>query len=100
MRWPVGQLAIVLSAALLSACSAEQPINPSFNLSRADAQLSLAQMASAPKPLHRPLIVLSGIYDPGIGAKGVAKELTDLLTSESEIATLHFVGARTFDQCA
>jgi hypothetical protein len=93
-------LAMVMTIALLSSCAAEQPINPTFSVNEADAEQSLADMAANPKRLKRPLIVLSGIYDPGLGAKGVADAIKEVVAPNSDIITLHFVGARTFDQCA
>jgi hypothetical protein len=97
VRWAWRCLTAAILA--LSSCAA-QPVNPSFAISTADAELSLAHMAADPKPLERPLVVLSGIYDPGLGAKDVAETMRPLFKPDAEIIALHFIGARTFDQCA
>ena len=56
---------IVLTSSLLG-CSADQPLNPSFPLALNDAKAALREMADEPVALQRPVIVLSGIYDPGL----------------------------------
>jgi hypothetical protein len=90
---------LALMSIAIASCAAE-PVNPSFAISRVEAEQSLTDMAANPKPLPRPLVVLSGIYDPGFGARGVAKAIQPIAKPDAQIITVHFVGARTFEQCA
>jgi hypothetical protein len=57
---------LILLGIVSGGCTSE--VNPSFSLTDSDAQSALRQMRVEPKPLPRPLIVLGGFADIGLGA--------------------------------
>jgi pimeloyl-ACP methyl ester carboxylesterase len=60
-------IAVVLLLSL-AGCLNSTPVNPSFPVSADDARQILARASSNPKPLKRPLLIVSGFMDPGIAA--------------------------------
>jgi pimeloyl-ACP methyl ester carboxylesterase len=91
--------ALALLLALLAGCSADKPLNPSFPLTVAQAREALRDMRADPKPLDRPVLVLSGIHDPGIVVASVANRLRPITTEGAMIRVVSFFGADTFDAC-
>jgi hypothetical protein len=92
-------LLTTIIAGALSACSADSPSNPSFALSYGDANTALKEMAKQPKPLQRPVVILAGLWDPGLATDHVADELRKVVDPSTLILEISFVGARDFDQC-
>lgn len=94
------RLCLLLAGMLLWAgCSADVPLNPSFPLTRADARLALLDMAEHTKKPARPIVVLGGIYDPGIASSGVARRIRRMVDAEDLIISISFFGCGTFDEC-
>jgi hypothetical protein len=91
---------LLLLVTCASGCSGDCPRNPSFPLKMADAKLAWKQMKNDPKPLDRPVIVLGGIYDPGIVAEHVAHELREIATPDAQVISLTFFEIHSFDHCA
>ncbi|MDY7110120.1 MAG: hypothetical protein SYC29_15925 [Planctomycetota bacterium] len=85
--------------ALLAGCAADRPLNPSFPLTVAAARQALWQMQADPKPLQRPVLVLSGIHDPGLVAASLGNRLRRITTEDATIETISFFGTDTFDAC-
>jgi pimeloyl-ACP methyl ester carboxylesterase len=83
----------------LTGCSADDPLNPSFPLTLKDARLALKEMADDPKPLDRPVIVLGGIYDPGVASSMVADRIRSLVSDDDDVLSISFFGLGTFDRC-
>ncbi len=54
---------------------APQPVNPSFAVSDDEAKRAIKAMSSDPKPLERPVVVLGGYHDPGIGPTAFLSKL-------------------------
>jgi hypothetical protein len=79
-------------------CSLASPRNPSFPLERAAAQSALLAMESAPRELERPVVVLGGYFDPGLGALWVAREFRRL-TGDCRIIPVSFTFDLGFDRC-
>jgi len=90
---------LALLLAVLAGCSADKPLNPSFPLTVAQARQALRNMRADPKPLQRPVLVLSGIHDPGLVVASVANRLRGITTDGAMIQTVSFFGADTFDAC-
>lgn len=90
-------LALLLD--VFAGCSADRPLNPSFPLTVAQAREALRQMRADPRPLQRPVLVLSGIHDPGIVVSSLANRLRGITTDDAMIQTVSFFGADTFDAC-
>lgn len=90
---------LLAGMSLWAGCSADVPLNPSFPLTLADARLALREMEKRPKTPARPLVVLGGIYDPGIASSGVARRLRRMVDAEDLIISISLFGCGTFDQC-
>jgi hypothetical protein len=93
-----GLVSVVLSMAFVLAGCAKTPINPSFCVSANDARHALDAMAHHPKPLDRPVVILGGYHDPGIGPAVVRAKLHGLVDDDRIIAVAYpFSGS--FEQC-
>ncbi len=89
------------SVVLNGGCSADEPFNPSFALTYANAKAVLREMKRDPKPLQRPLIVAGGVHDPGFIASGVVRKLRAITSDDDRIISVSFFGLslETFDAC-
>jgi hypothetical protein len=90
---------VLLVAAALAGCSLPGPVNPSFPLAVEEATAALDEMAKEPKPLSRPVIVLGGFLDPGLGPWWFARPLRRAVSDPERIATESFFFTCTFDDC-
>ena len=90
---------LLLQLAVLAGCSADDPMNPSFNLTLDDAKAALKQMKADPQPLERPLLIAGGIYDPGFVVGRLKKRFRSISTDDSEIVAVAFMGCGDFDSC-
>jgi pimeloyl-ACP methyl ester carboxylesterase len=63
-----------------------------------DAQAHLRKMEAHPKPLDRPLVILNGYLDPGIGGAFVASIIRRHI-KDDRIITVAYPFAADFDQC-
>ncbi len=89
---------MVSAAAALTGCVG--PANPSFDVSLHDARTDLRRMAEDPAPLPRPVLVLGGYGDPGVGPGLLADDIRDIAADPDRVHELtFFVGAGTFDAC-
>lgn len=88
----------ILAFTSLAGCSADDPLNPSFPLKLADAREELRAMAESPKPLKRPVVILSGIYDPGFLPWRMGNYLDELVSDGDErIVGVHFFWQGEFE---
>jgi hypothetical protein len=87
---------VVVAALLSTGCAA--PANPSFPVSPAEAQAALKAMAAAPKPLPRPVLVLGGYHDPGLGTFVWRSEVRKW-AKDATLIEVSFPFDRDFDQC-
>lgn len=71
------------------------PVNPSFPISRREAIARLSAMQ--PKPLARPLLVLGGFLDLGVGPFGFARRMRRLV--DGRVVPMTFAHCLSFDQC-
>ncbi len=91
---------LAIAAALAAGgCSADDPMNPSFPLSVADARDEWRVMMENPRPFARPLVILGGIYDPGFVAPATARDLRKITTEDARIVTVSFLMTADFDAC-
>src|SRR5687767_10723716 len=81
---------------LFGGCTA--PANPSFPLTVSDAQGALKEMASDPKALARPVVVLGGYHDPGLGALVWGREVRRW-SRGARVIDVSFALHRDFEQC-
>lgn len=84
---------------VLCGCTVDDPLNPAFPLRYAEAREALASMQQEPRKPVRPIVVASGIHDPGLISGRLARDLHELLHPEAEIVHVAFFGANTFDAC-
>jgi hypothetical protein len=92
---------LIAACLFLTGCAAP-PVNPSFSISRADAEIAWAAMKDQSKPLQRPVIVLGGIYDPGIAADHVASQIREVTGGGGDHPIIHigFLDTLSFDGAA
>lgn len=74
------------------------PVNPSFDLTMRDAIADTKRMAAAPVTLQRPVVVLAGWQDPGVGSASVAAKLRKM-TGDDRIISVSFFFNMTFEAC-
>ncbi|MHC4990923.1 MAG: lipase family alpha/beta hydrolase [Planctomycetota bacterium] len=94
-----GALLTVLCCVLAVGCSADEPLNPSFPLTMADAQEAMREMRDEPVPLQRPLVIAGGIHDPGFAPAGLRRRLGAVTNGDHPIIEVSFLGEWTFDAC-
>jgi len=88
----------LLAMGMLTGCSADRPRNASFDLTTAQANAVLREMQAHPRPLQRPVIVLGGYLDPGLGVDQLARRLRDVV-DDVGVISVGFVFCRDFDEC-
>jgi len=81
-------------------CASASPANPSFPITMDEAVTAWSVMRENPKPLARPVIVLGGIYDPGLAAHHVAGELKEIAGDDAPVLAIGFLEAGSFDRSA
>jgi len=93
---------VALNALLfvIAGCAAEKPINPTFPLTTDAAVSAWHAMAQHPQSLARPVVVLGGIYDPGLDSSYVADKLREIATPDAPMIHVSFFEVGTFDGCA
>ena len=72
-------------------------MNPSFPVTREEATTLLKQEAVAPRKLDRPLVILGGFLDVGIGPAFYAKRLAPYVSGEP--IRISFADCITFEAC-
>jgi len=60
-------------------------VNPSFDVSKRDAKRALRAMADDPRPAARPIVIIGGYHDPGVGPAAVAGKLRPYFTDVTVI---------------
>ena len=84
-------------AVLIGAGCAPQYANPSFPIEPDEAKSRLDDLKSSKKRLDRPLILLGGFLDPGIGPATYRKVLGKFL--EGEMIAISFADRSSFESC-
>lgn len=90
---------VLLLILLAGGCSADDPWNPSFPLSLDEAREEWMAMSDDPRPFARPVVVLGGIYDPGLVGPAVVRNLREVTSPDSEMISVSFLLTPTFDAC-
>ena len=88
---------LIVSLFLLATGCAHQS-NPSFDVSTHQARVILDRLAEDPRPLDRPLVVVGGFADPGIGAGLVHAALASRIRDERVLDVVTAFGC-DFDDC-
>jgi len=71
--------------------------NPSFPLTTAGAEQALAEMAADPQPLERPLVIIGGFADPGLGTGALRRGLAPCFQDPMLLA-INLDGVDSFDE--
>ena len=89
-------------ALLLAGCGIpippDRPLNPSFPVTNAQADAALKYDAAHPKPLQRPLLIVGGFVDPGLGTRMLVKRFREA-TGDRRIAAVSLGYERDWEQC-
>jgi hypothetical protein len=92
------RLCILLPLLFLVTGCVTKPENPSFPLTVDRAQASLASMREQPRPTTRPIVIISGFNDPGIGGWLIREELRPLLC-DGKFILVALPFTPTFEEC-
>ena len=89
-------LLAILAAVFAVGCSMPRRApNPSFPVTKSEAEADLERMAAAVVPLERPLVVLAGIGDPSISSGAIIRGVAPCV--EGTVVELEFFNEFTFD---
>lgn len=72
---------------MLAGCLCSKPVNPSFSITPERARQVLSDAAAHPKPLDRPLLIVSGFMDPGFAAWGLCHDFREY-THDSRVISV------------
>ena len=89
--------AFFLSFGCVVAKAGTPTTNPSFPVSVQDARAHLKVMAATPRRLERPLIILGGFLDMGVGPSYYARRLRDYV--RGDIIRIGFADCTDFPSC-
>jgi hypothetical protein len=92
-------LVLVVLTSLACGCAAK-PVNPCFAITMNEAKSAWSAMAEQPVVLARPVIVLGGIYDPGIAANVIARRIKEIAGDDAPVVHIGFLDTFTFDRSA
>jgi hypothetical protein len=87
-----------LVAFVVEGCAGSMAVNRSFPLSVQDSRRALRQMRDAPKPLERPVLVLGGFLDVGIGPTMTSHQLRRA-TGDQRVKGVAFAFSSSFEAC-
>ena len=88
----------VLVLTLVTVGCAKQPANPAFNVSTAEAKRALKAMAADARPLERPVVVLGGYHDIGLGNAAFLANLRKVVPDDQLVSVVYPL-SRSFDDC-
>jgi len=78
-----------------------QIVNPSVPVTLTEARDAWKDMRESPKPLERPLVVLGGLFDPGVAARGMERRLRAISQGKkTPIIHVGFSDTDSFDKSA
>ncbi len=92
-----GRTIFLFLAIALAGCSGPV-VNPSFNVSTEQADQVLAALEKSPQPLDRPVVVIAGLNDPGLGPMFVDRKIS-AITRDRRVIDVNPIFCTTFDQC-
>jgi hypothetical protein len=74
-------------------------VNPSLSITIDEAETALEEMEVYPKPLERPLVVLGGFIDPGLGSWWVGRRFSKLVSDPERILGISYATCCTMEEC-
>ncbi|MEY2714747.1 MAG: hypothetical protein RIT24_1090 [Planctomycetota bacterium] len=88
-------IAFLVGSLLLAGCvTTPHGPNPSFSVSRAEAEEDFRRMSALPVRLDRPLVVVSGVGDPAISGTAILKRIEPVV--EGTVIGIDFFSEATF----
>src|SRR5688572_4303039 len=90
-------LQTMLLSAVVAGCA--QPVNPSFAVSEREARTALKEMRRDRKPQARPVVILGGYTDPGVGTTALAGQLRGVFEEPVQMVTVSYPLNLSFDAC-
>ena len=92
---------LLLMAATATAGCAAQRQNPSFAVTKSQARAAMREMRSHRVPLQRPLVILGGFSDPGLGSHTLRSTMRKLFDDGKgrRIVGVNFTGTGSFAEC-
>ena len=82
----------------MAGCATDEPINPSFPISIANARQILHYDVAHPHPLRRPLLIVGGFMDPGVAAHALRLEFV-AWTGDPRVVSVQLGLSTSFDEC-
>ncbi len=82
----------------LAGC-ATGPVNPSFPLAVDEARAEIDAMSASPKPAARPVLVLGGYMDPGLGTPKIVATIARVTGEKEQVLAVHFFMRGSFEAC-
>src|SRR3954462_6208204 len=73
--------------------------NPSFPVSIEQARKDLERIARDPRSPGRPIVILGGFADPGVGGVAVGSQLRRYLGPDAKIVCVSFTFCNSFESC-
>jgi pimeloyl-ACP methyl ester carboxylesterase len=92
----IRRLAIPVLLAAATGCQAPPLENPSFRITKDEAVSALRAMKKDPQPLERPLVILSGWRDPGMGGWWLSEQYNDFF-DDDRILIIAYSSAKNMD---
>src|SRR5678816_3653352 len=93
-----GLVSVVLSLAFAAVGCTKPPVNPSFSISESDARHALDGMSRQRKPLDRPIVILGGYHDPGLGPAVFRARLHGIV-DDDRIVSVAYPFSGSFEEC-
>lgn len=87
---------LILIAAFTSGC--QYRTNPSLKLSPEGAKTAIGEMREHPRTLERPVVILGGFTDIGLGTSILRSQLQPML-DDRRVLTVTFPDCTSFEQC-
>lgn len=85
---------------VFSGCGFDTQVNPSFPVGVKEAKNVLNDLRSAPVKTDRPIIVLAGYQDPGLGSSSVARKIRRNFVDPENIISISYFISASFDKCS
>lgn len=92
-------IVLIGGSVIVAAAGCASRTNPSFPITRGQAAAALARMEEDPRPFDRPVVVLSGIFDPGFASSSIRRRLQSMTPRPDQVISIAFVGSDDFDAC-
>lgn len=80
-------------------CATVERVNPSFPITVEEGEAAMREAERSARPFDRPVVVVGGYMDPGVGAWVLARNLRRLTTDPGQVIEAPLFSTLTFDAC-